>query len=223
MIVRALESRPEGIRSMLDETTTGPEARAPRSSGPRSWCSSASGSVPATLIVNGDAPFTMADLGMISLAFGTIVDRHRLRPRARRRQPHQPGRHPRARRHRQVPVERGARLHRRAGRRRHPRRGRDHRRARPEGQRRRPRRRVVRPASASGTAGVHAPSSSARSSWCSRSSASSTARPRPASPAWRSASSCSPRSSRSPRRPAPRSTRPAPSARCSSSRSPAAT
>jgi glycerol uptake facilitator protein len=31
------------------------------------------GSVPATLILNGDAPFTMADLGMISLAFGTIV------------------------------------------------------------------------------------------------------------------------------------------------------
>jgi glycerol uptake facilitator protein len=31
------------------------------------------GSVPATLIVNGDAPFTMADLGVISLAFGTIV------------------------------------------------------------------------------------------------------------------------------------------------------
>jgi glycerol uptake facilitator protein len=31
------------------------------------------GSVPATLIVNGAAPFTMADLGMISLAFGTIV------------------------------------------------------------------------------------------------------------------------------------------------------
>jgi glycerol uptake facilitator protein len=31
------------------------------------------GSVPATLIVNGKAPFTMADLGMISLAFGTIV------------------------------------------------------------------------------------------------------------------------------------------------------
>jgi glycerol uptake facilitator protein len=31
------------------------------------------GSVPATLITNGDAPFTMADLGMISLAFGTIV------------------------------------------------------------------------------------------------------------------------------------------------------
>src|SRR6476620_411418 len=31
------------------------------------------GAVPATLIVNGSAPFTMADLGMISLAFGTIV------------------------------------------------------------------------------------------------------------------------------------------------------
>jgi glycerol uptake facilitator protein len=31
------------------------------------------GAVPATLIVNGDAPFTMADLGMISLAFGTVV------------------------------------------------------------------------------------------------------------------------------------------------------
>jgi glycerol uptake facilitator protein len=31
------------------------------------------GSIPATLIINGDAPFTMADLGMISLAFGTIV------------------------------------------------------------------------------------------------------------------------------------------------------
>lgn len=31
------------------------------------------GSVPATLIVNGQAPFTMADLGMISLAFATVV------------------------------------------------------------------------------------------------------------------------------------------------------
>src|SRR3954451_12126929 len=31
------------------------------------------GSVPSTLIINGSAPFTMADLGMISLAFGTIV------------------------------------------------------------------------------------------------------------------------------------------------------
>src|SRR5512133_2642017 len=30
-------------------------------------------SVPVTLIVNGNAPFTMADLGVISLAFGTVV------------------------------------------------------------------------------------------------------------------------------------------------------
>jgi len=31
------------------------------------------GSVPATLMINGEAPFTMADLGFISLAFGTVV------------------------------------------------------------------------------------------------------------------------------------------------------
>lgn len=31
------------------------------------------GSVPATLMVNGDSPFTMADLGVISLAFATVV------------------------------------------------------------------------------------------------------------------------------------------------------
>ncbi|HEY3259641.1 MAG TPA: aquaporin [Pseudonocardiaceae bacterium] len=31
------------------------------------------GSVPATLIVNGNAPFTMADLGVISFAFATAV------------------------------------------------------------------------------------------------------------------------------------------------------
>src|SRR2546423_11529505 len=31
------------------------------------------GAVPATLIINGNAPFTMADLGMISWAFGTVV------------------------------------------------------------------------------------------------------------------------------------------------------
>lgn len=31
------------------------------------------GAVPATLIVNGNSPFTMADLGIISFAFGTIV------------------------------------------------------------------------------------------------------------------------------------------------------
>lgn len=31
------------------------------------------GSVPAALIINGDAPFTMASLGFISLAFATVV------------------------------------------------------------------------------------------------------------------------------------------------------
>src|ERR1700760_3397337 len=31
------------------------------------------GSVPATIIVNGNAPFTMADLGMISFAFALVV------------------------------------------------------------------------------------------------------------------------------------------------------
>lgn len=31
------------------------------------------GAVPATLIVNGSAPFTMADLGVVALAFGTVV------------------------------------------------------------------------------------------------------------------------------------------------------
>ena len=31
------------------------------------------GAVPATLIVNGDAPFTMADLGVISFVLGTVV------------------------------------------------------------------------------------------------------------------------------------------------------
>jgi glycerol uptake facilitator protein len=31
------------------------------------------GSVPATLIINGDAPFTMASLGIIAFAFGLIV------------------------------------------------------------------------------------------------------------------------------------------------------
>lgn len=31
------------------------------------------GAVPATLILNGNAPFTMADLGVISFAFGTVV------------------------------------------------------------------------------------------------------------------------------------------------------
>jgi glycerol uptake facilitator protein len=50
-----------------------------------------------------------------------------------------------------------------------------------------------------------------------------TARRPPASPGLASGSWCSPRSSRSPPPPAPRSTRRVPSARCWSSRSPAAT
>ena len=37
------------------------------------------GSVPATLIVNGEAPFTMADLGMISFAFAITYQRFVLR------------------------------------------------------------------------------------------------------------------------------------------------
>ena len=63
------------------------------------------GSVPATLIVNGNAPFTMADLGIISFAFGTVVIAtvYALGPRVR--QPHQPGGHARVGRHRQVPLE----------------------------------------------------------------------------------------------------------------------
>ena len=88
------------------------------------------GSVPATIIVNGDAPFTMADLGMISFAFATVVVATDLRARTHLGQSHQPGRHPRARRHRQVPVVAGARVHRCAGRRRDRRCRRHHRRAR---------------------------------------------------------------------------------------------
>ncbi len=88
------------------------------------------GSVPATLIVNGDAPFTMADLGMISLAFGTIVVAtvYALG--------HIGGNHinPAVTLGLAVsgkfPWSPGAGLHRRPGRRRHRRRRRDHRRPR---------------------------------------------------------------------------------------------
>jgi glycerol uptake facilitator len=41
--------------------------------GPAALVSIGAGSVPATLIVGGDAPFTMAQLGTISLAFATAV------------------------------------------------------------------------------------------------------------------------------------------------------
>src|SRR5919199_1926297 len=57
---------------MLDETTTAQKLAA-ECIGTAFLVFIGVGSVPATLIVNGDAPFTMADLGMISLAFGTIV------------------------------------------------------------------------------------------------------------------------------------------------------
>jgi glycerol uptake facilitator protein len=57
---------------MLDETTTAQKLAA-EAIGTAFLVFIGVGSVPATLIVNGDAPFTMADLGMISLAFGTIV------------------------------------------------------------------------------------------------------------------------------------------------------
>ena len=57
---------------MLDETTTVQRLGA-EAIGTAFLVFIGVGSVPATLIVNGDAPFTMADLGMISLAFGTIV------------------------------------------------------------------------------------------------------------------------------------------------------
>src|ERR687884_876797 len=57
---------------MLDETTT-VQKLAAEAIGTAFLVFVGVGSVPATLIVNGNAPFTMANLGMISLAFGTIV------------------------------------------------------------------------------------------------------------------------------------------------------
>src|ERR671930_1691478 len=57
---------------MLDETTT-VQKLAAEAIGTAFLVFIGVGSVPATLIVNGQAPFTMADLGMISLAFGTVV------------------------------------------------------------------------------------------------------------------------------------------------------
>jgi glycerol uptake facilitator protein len=57
---------------MLDETSL-PQRLAAEFFGTAFLVFVGVGAVPATLIVNGDSPFTMADLGMISLAFGTIV------------------------------------------------------------------------------------------------------------------------------------------------------
>src|SRR3954463_4255402 len=62
----------ERTSNMLDETTT-LQKLAAEAIGTAFLVFIGVGSVPAPLIVNGDAPFTMADLGMISLAFGTIV------------------------------------------------------------------------------------------------------------------------------------------------------
>src|SRR3954447_21642863 len=59
-------------QNMLDDTTTAQKLFA-EAIGTAFLVCVGVGSVPATLMVNGDAPFTMADLGMISLAFGTIV------------------------------------------------------------------------------------------------------------------------------------------------------
>src|SRR5690349_9383926 len=57
---------------MLDETTT-VQKLAAEALGTAFLVFIGVGSVPATLIVNGKAPFTMADLGMISFAFGMVV------------------------------------------------------------------------------------------------------------------------------------------------------
>lgn len=57
---------------MQDETST-PQKLAAETIGTAFLVFIGVGSVPATLIVNGNAPFTMADLGMISFAFGTVV------------------------------------------------------------------------------------------------------------------------------------------------------
>ena len=135
------------------------------------------GSVPATLIVNGDAPFTMADLGHDLPGVRHHRDRHRLRPRAHRRQPHQPGGHPRAGRLRQVPLD--ARCRRTSA----PRSS--ARSSAPPPSSACSARRPATSAWASRRTATSAgrrrspPSSWARSSWSSRSSASSTARPPP--------------------------------------------
>src|SRR3978361_296153 len=57
---------------MLDETSL-PQRLAAEFLGTAFLVFVGVGAVPATLIVNGNAPFTIAHLGMISLAFGTIV------------------------------------------------------------------------------------------------------------------------------------------------------
>src|ERR1043166_6850479 len=67
----AFDKNTQGV-TMLDETTT-VQKLAAEALGTAFLVFIGVGSGPATPIVNGNAPFTMADLGMISLAFGTIV------------------------------------------------------------------------------------------------------------------------------------------------------
>ena len=102
---------PQGDRDRLrrahERTVHRSRSSPPRSSGPRSWCSSASARSPPRSSSTATRPFTMADLGMISLAFGTIVVATVYALGPHRRQPHQPGGHPRPGRDRQVPVEPG--------------------------------------------------------------------------------------------------------------------
>src|SRR5512132_4271287 len=67
-----IKFRIQGGRAMLDESSLAQKLVA-EFIGTAFLVFIGVGSVPATLIVNGKAPFTMADLGMISLAFGTVV------------------------------------------------------------------------------------------------------------------------------------------------------
>src|SRR6476469_8653741 len=66
------DTRSQGGRAMLDESSLA-QRLAAELIGTAFLVFIGVGSVPATLIVNGNAPFTMADLGMISLAFATVV------------------------------------------------------------------------------------------------------------------------------------------------------
>src|SRR5437868_1961031 len=66
------EPAPENPGGSMDENTR-PQKWAAEVLGTALLVFIGVGAVPATLIVNGNAPFTMADLGVISFAFGTVV------------------------------------------------------------------------------------------------------------------------------------------------------